>query len=59
MDNADFDSLRLGFNDKRKKTKTSQSKIPMGDPADINGYVGPWGNNLTDSFKTSSGPSEV
>lgn len=59
MEDDDFDHLRLGLNRSRKKIKANLPKISMGDPIDVNGYVGPWGDNLKDSFKPTCGPSEV
>lgn len=57
MDDADFQSLRLGFGRSGKKAKTDLPKKPKGDPADVNGYVGPWGSS--EISKSLSGPSEV
>ncbi len=59
MDDADFQSLRLGFGRSGKRAKRDLPNIPKGDPADINGYVGPWGSNLTESTKIPAGPTEV
>ena len=59
MNDADFEALRLGFNRSNKKAKTSSSKKDRADPADINGYLGPWGTNLMNAQKIPSGPSEV
>ena len=59
MDDADFQSLRLGFGRSEKRAKSEFRKKPKCDLADINGYVGPWGKTLIDTSKTPSGPSEV
>lgn len=59
MNDPDFDKLRLGFNKSHKRTKTNQPKISMGDPKDVDEYVGPWGSILSDNVKASCGPSEV
>lgn len=59
MDDADFQALRLGFGRSGKRAKTDLPKRPKDDPADVNGYVGPWGSKLTESSKIISGPSEV
>lgn len=59
MDDADFQSLRLGFVRSGKRTKTNLPKKPKDDPADVNGYVGPWGSKLTEISKITSGPTEV
>ena len=59
MDDADFQSLRLGFNRSGKRAKMQLPKQPKADAADANGYVGPWGSKLTESHKIVFGPSEV
>lgn len=58
MDDADFDSLRLGFNSSRKKPKTSLGGSNRGS-SETSKYVGPWGADLTEISKPLSGPSEV
>lgn len=55
MDDTDFDSLRLAFGRPGKKPKTNLPKKILGDPADVNGYKGPWGSDI----KVATGPSEV
>lgn len=52
---SDFDSLRLAFGRPVKKPKASLPKKLSGDPADVNGYKGPWGSDI----KIATGPSEV
>ena len=59
MDDADFQSLRLGFGRSGKRAKTDLPKNPKDNPADINGYVGPWGSKSTEISKITSGPTEV
>lgn len=59
MSDTDFETLRLGFNRSNKKAKTSGTKKNSENPADIDGYAGPWGFNLRNNQKISCGPSEV
>jgi hypothetical protein len=59
MDDADFQSFRLSFGRSGKKVKTDLPKKPKDDPADVNGYVGPWGSKFTETSKVISGPSQV
>ena len=61
MDDADFQSLRLGFGRSGKRAKTDEllKKSKDDDPADVNGYVGPWGSKSTEISKITSGPTEV
>lgn len=57
MDDAEFQSLRLGFG---RSGKRLIPKKPKYDPAyAANGYVGPWGSKLTENSKITSGPTEV
>lgn len=59
MSDNDFEALRLGFNRSSKKIKTSGSKKYPENPADIDGYAGPWGFNTSTHQKHTCGPSEV
>ena len=59
MEDTDFEALRLGFSRSGKKAKTSSSKKAREEPEDINGYLGPWGSDLSDAQKIPCGPSEV
>lgn len=60
MKDAEFESLRLAFGrPAKKKWKGSGPRSVADDPADPNGYLGPWAPRISDENSVSSGPSEV